>query len=72
MVLLYSISPLSILEYPDNTQAEAVMEFHGTENLSTNSGVSVDPSVSASGNNVYVVWSDTTTGGGDIYFRSGW
>jgi hypothetical protein len=38
-------------------------------NLSVNSGNSVSPQLAASGNNLYIVWSDTTTGNGDIYFR---
>src|ERR671933_83436 len=39
-------------------------------NLSNDSGRSTDPRISVSGNNVYVVWSDTTTGNGDIYFKA--
>lgn len=71
MVLLSSISSVSILLlYPDNNQAEAVIGFDGTKNLSTNSGSSLDPSVSASGNNVYVVWSDNTPGNNEIILRA--
>lgn len=50
------------------TQLEAVTEFDSTKNLSTNSGASVDPEISASGNNVYVVWSDNTPGNNEIMF----
>src|SRR5919202_1651365 len=39
-------------------------------NLSNDSGRSTDPRISVSGSNVYVVWSDTTTGNGDIYFKA--
>ena len=39
-------------------------------NLSNNAGWSYSPpQITASGNNVYVVWSDSTTGNADIYFR---
>jgi hypothetical protein len=45
--------------------------FGGTTNLSNDPGRSTDPRISVSGkNNVYVVWSDTTTGNGDIYFKA--
>ena len=50
------------------TQLEAVTEFDSTKNLSTNSGASVDPAISSSGNNVYVVWSDNTPGNNEIMF----
>jgi hypothetical protein len=39
-------------------------------NLSNNAGRSDAPQITASGSNVYVVWTDQTTGGGDIYFRT--
>ena len=42
-------------------------------NLSNNVGNSTNPEVAASGNNVYVVWSDTNGAKGegeDIFFRS--
>jgi hypothetical protein len=43
--------------------------FDKTINLSNNNGESSDPKISKSGNNVYVVWRDDSTGDGDIYFR---
>ncbi len=70
MVLLSSIASVSIPLYPGNNQAEAAIGFNGTKNLSTNSGSSLDPSVSASGNNVYVVWSDQTSGNDEIILRA--
>ena len=43
--------------------------FDEVVNLSNNPGNSGPPQVaSGSGSDVYVVWSDTTTGGGDTYF----
>jgi hypothetical protein len=44
--------------------------FNTTENLSNTNGSSTDPQITATGNNAYIVWSDTTTGNGDIYFKS--
>src|SRR5919106_269295 len=44
--------------------------FYPTEDLSNNNGSSTNPQITANGNNVYTVWSDTTTGNGDIYFKS--
>jgi hypothetical protein len=39
------------------------------KNLSSNSGISEFPAIAASGNNVHVVWSDTTSGNLDIFYR---
>ena len=44
--------------------------FYPTEDLSKNNGSSTNPQITAIGDNVYTVWSDTTTGNGDIYFKS--
>src|SRR5919198_75638 len=44
--------------------------FHVTKTLSNNTGLSSDAKIATSANNVYVVWSDNTTGNGDIYFRA--
>jgi hypothetical protein len=44
--------------------------FYPTEDLSNNNGSSTHPQITAMGNSVYIVWSDTTTGNGDIYFKS--
>jgi hypothetical protein len=42
--------------------------FSLPENISNNAGESVDPQISTEGNNVYVVWTDTPIGNGDIFF----
>src|SRR5919197_246824 len=44
--------------------------FDVTKSLSNNTGLSSDAKIATSANNVYVVWSDNTTGNGDIYFRA--
>jgi hypothetical protein len=44
--------------------------FSQAVNLSSNQGSSVSPRIAASEDYAYIVWSDTTTGNGDIYFRS--
>jgi hypothetical protein len=43
--------------------------FGATENFSANPGNSTDAQIAVQQNNVYVVWSDATTGNGDIYFK---
>ena len=43
--------------------------FSTTKKLSRNNGSSISPQIAAVGNNVYVVWSDNSTGNGDIYFK---
>jgi hypothetical protein len=43
--------------------------FNSTKNLSRNNGSSVYPQLTAIGNNVYVVWTDDTSGNTDINFR---
>lgn len=43
--------------------------FGSTINLSNNGGFSWLPKVAVSGNNVYVVWEDDTTGNDEILFR---
>jgi hypothetical protein len=45
------------------------INFGTTENLSNNTSFSDSFHMSASGSDVYVVWSDNSTGNGDIYFR---
>src|SRR5215204_4843028 len=39
------------------------------QNLSSNPGNSTDAQIAVYQNNVYLVWSDATTGNGDIYFK---
>jgi hypothetical protein len=43
--------------------------FEPAVNLSNNAGSSLFASIAASGNNVYVVWADTTPGNSEIFFR---
>jgi hypothetical protein len=43
--------------------------FGNIENLSNDNGNSYEPQIAVSENNVYVVWTDNTTGNGDIYFK---
>ncbi|MDQ3984818.1 MAG: hypothetical protein M3222_06670, partial [Thermoproteota archaeon] len=44
--------------------------FSQAVNLSSNQGSSVLPRIATSEDHAYIVWSDTSTGNGDIYFRS--
>ena len=43
--------------------------FGSAENLSNNPGNSTDAQITLYQNNVYLVWTDDTTGNGDIYFK---
>jgi hypothetical protein len=49
--------------------AAYAITFGGTKNLSNNGGDSTIPKVQATGNIVYVVWEDKSTGNGDILFK---
>jgi hypothetical protein len=44
--------------------------FSVPRNLSNNSGYSVGPMLSTSGNNVYVVWSDRSPGDNEVFFAN--
>jgi hypothetical protein len=43
--------------------------FGSTENLSNNPGNSTDAQITSFQDNIYLVWTDDTTGNGDIYFK---
>ena len=43
--------------------------FGPTLNLSTNPGVSSNLDIAVSGNNVHVVWQDSTPGSNDIFYK---
>jgi hypothetical protein len=51
---------------PADGQPSATSE---SQNLSNNPGNSTDAQIAVYQNNVYVVWSDASTGNGDIYFK---
>jgi hypothetical protein len=44
--------------------------FSTTKDLSATNGSSTDPQIAAAENYVYIIWSDDTTGNGDLYFKS--
>ena len=52
------------------TSLDKGITFSSVENLSNNTGSSVSPRIAVSGNNVYVVWTDNTTGNGDVYLKA--
>ncbi|MCI0557044.1 MAG: glycoside hydrolase [Nitrososphaera sp.] len=68
IILLFALASFSL--YPANRGVLGIILFNGTKNLSTNSGASLDPVVSASGDKVYVVWSDKTPGNSEIIFSA--
>ncbi len=45
--------------------------FDNAVNLNSNAGKSGGPVISATGNNVYVIWVDNTPGNGQAFFRAG-
>jgi hypothetical protein len=68
MILMFLVASLSV--YPADRVALGVISFRDTDNLSSNFGFSVDPAIAASGDNVYVAWSDKTPGNAEIIFRA--
>src|SRR5215207_7631564 len=52
---------------PSSTQPSSTTS--SSQNLSNNPGNSTDAQIAVNQNNVYVIWSDATTGNGDIYFK---
>jgi hypothetical protein len=54
--------------YRRSTDGGASFEFT-ISNLSNNPGHSLVPAIAAMGNNVYVVWTDTTSGNSEILYR---
>jgi hypothetical protein len=68
MILIFLVASLSL--YPADRVALGVISFRDTDNLSSNSGSSVDPAIAVSGDNVYVAWSDKTPGNTEIIFRA--
>jgi hypothetical protein len=55
------VPPLSAAAQPSSISS--------SQNLSSNPGNSTDAQIAVYQNNVYLVWSDATTGNGDIYFK---
>jgi hypothetical protein len=49
--------------------AAYAISFGSTKNLSNNDGDSLDPQIDATGNNVYTVWSDSSEGDADTFFK---
>jgi hypothetical protein len=44
------------------------LTFSTPVNLSNNAGESNEPRISVEGNNIYVIWNDTTSGNFEIFF----
>jgi hypothetical protein len=71
---------LSVRDIFFNRSTDEGASFYGTENLSNNGGESGQPEITASGNNLYVVWNDdagiptrdcgTTADNCDVFFRA--
>ena len=48
---------------------EGISFVEPTKNLSSNTGTSAFPAIAVSGNNIHVVWGDSTPGNDDILYR---
>lgn len=70
VIMMFSAVASFPLLFPANREASAIISFDSMKNLSANSGASIDPAISASGNSIYVVWSDKTSGNSEIIFRA--
>ena len=66
MSTLFTLANLTLLPLPANAQPST---NSSSQNLSNSPGSSTDPQIAVYQNNVYVVWSDNSTGNGDIYFK---
>ena len=68
-ILLLSSTIVMATSNPMLPSAAYAISFGTTKNLSNNDGDSLDPQIEASGNNVYTVWSDSSGGDADIFFK---
>jgi hypothetical protein len=62
------MTAFSSVSIPSSSYSQQDTES-SSQNLSNNPGNSTDARVAVHGNNVYVVWTDDTTGNEDIYFK---
>ena len=65
LIILTVLFPAGVPSPVYSQQGEA----SGAQNLSNNPGNSTDAQITLYQNNVYVVWTDDTTGNGDIYYK---
>jgi len=68
-ILLLSSTIVMAISNPVLPSAAYAISFGSTKNLSNNDGDSLDPQIEASGNNVYTVWSDSSGGDADTFFK---
>ena len=66
-MFLLSIFALFVVYYFPLSYAQ--VNITSSQTLSNTPGNSTDPEIALYNNNVYVVWSDDSTGNGDIYFK---
>jgi hypothetical protein len=66
MLSFFSLSNLMTVPLPADAQPSTTSS---SQNLSNSTGSSTDAQIAVYQNNVFVVWSDNTTGNGDIYFK---
>src|SRR5918994_518896 len=66
-MFLLSIFTLFVVYYFPLSYAQ--VNITNSQTLSNTPGNSTDPKIALYNNNVYIVWSDDSTGNGDIYFK---
>ena len=73
IIIMYIILPegleLNLIFEKVSAADENIGDISRTYNLSRNNGTSFDPEIITAGDNLYAVWTDNTTGNGDIYFK---
>jgi hypothetical protein len=73
LFLLLCFVLVMMTAYSSGSITSSIYSQQGTDsssqNLSNNPGNSTDAQITLYRNNVYVVWTDDTTGNGDIYFK---
>jgi N,N-dimethylformamidase beta subunit-like protein len=69
LVLQFVTSSESLQKYPAIAQHTIANNTNAISNLSKNNGHSELPQMTASGNNVYVIWLDDTLGSREIFLR---
>jgi hypothetical protein len=67
LMLLLFIFTLFVVYYFPHSYSQ--VNITSSQTLSNTPGNSTDPEIALYNNNVYVVWSDDSTGNGDIYFK---
>ena len=77
VIFLFLVAILIIvyIVLPEGEEQDSVVERREDSDsvdyndLARNNGTSIDSEIIAAGENLYAVWTDNSTGNGDIYFK---